>query len=266
MNPPSPKPQNEEDKNDSSYIDDIDKSTPEQRAAAAATTTTDPLQSDRKMNDTTMPPPRYVSSKSNSTAATSSVSAAAAAGKKVVAVNVRSRGPRFGLHDWKRLLLSANDLAQRKGQPLRRDIPRDEIRQHNKNHDGWIILRGKVYNIGPYLPYHPGGIDIFKHVLGKDGDSLFDKYHRWVNIDGLIGPLLIGTAAPPKMASLDNNMFTVIPPKERTLGNAPRVPIRQQSNGTTKNTCGGLLPSPAVDDNEEEEDLLLPPPPNPPSF
>ena len=30
-------------------------------------------------------------------------------------------------------------------------------------------------------------------VLGKDATALFDKYHRWVNIENLIGPLLLGT-------------------------------------------------------------------------
>ncbi len=87
----------------------------------------------------------------------------------------------FALHDWKRLLLSTNDLAQRKGQPLRR-IPMSEIKQHNTVHDGWIALHGKVYNIGPYLHYHPGGVEIFNSCLGGDASVLFDKYHRWVNI------------------------------------------------------------------------------------
>ncbi len=88
----------------------------------------------------------------------------------------------FGLHDWKRLLLSTSDLAQRKGRPLRL-IPPTEISKHDSIHDGWISLHGKVYNIGPYLHYHPGGVDIFKSCLGKDASVLFEKYHRWVNID-----------------------------------------------------------------------------------
>ena len=62
----------------------------------------------------------------------------------------------FALHDWKRLLLSSKDLAQRKGQPYRK-IKMSEIQLHDKVHDGWIALHGKVYNIGPYLHYHPGG-------------------------------------------------------------------------------------------------------------
>lgn len=190
---------------------------------------------DRRMNDSTMPPPpRYSKVKS----------------PRKPAVNPRHQ---FGLHDWKRLLSVSNDLAQRKGQPIRRDITPEEVRQHDKAHDGWIILRGRVYNIGPYLPYHPGGVNIVKNLLGKDGTTMFDRYHRWVNIDGLIGPLLLGfvTAAPPA-----SNPFSVVPTKETHLTNAPRLSAQTASGSSL------LADDPDVkDDDEEEVEKILPPPP-----
>lgn len=211
--------------------------------AAAAAVVTAAAGDHRHMNDTTMPPRvRFAANEK------SDDGGAETPKKKVfAAVNPRARGPRFGLHDWKRLLMASKDLAQLKGEQPRRDIPLDEIRKHNRNHDGWIILRGKVYNIGPYLPYHPGGIDIFKNVLGKDATSLFDKYHRWVNIDGLIGPLFIGTAASSKTGG----SFSLTGIEERPLVNsaAPRVPPAAAASST-------LLTSRDTD-NEEEEDLLF---------
>jgi cytochrome b involved in lipid metabolism len=189
---------------------------------------------DRHMNDSTMPPPRFTNVKVSTT--------------KKPAVNPKHR---FGLHDWKRLLAASSDLAQRKGQPIRRDITAEEVRQHSKNHDGWIILRGRVYNIGPYLSYHPGGVSIFKNLLGKDATSMFDRYHRWVNIDGLIGPLLLGFIdTPPKVGA---SPFSVVPPKEAQLTNAPRVSA-QAASGSSLLTGKG-------DDEEEEEEQILPPPP-----
>ena len=122
------------------------------------------------MNDTTLPKKRQQSSRSK-------------------AAPLR---PGFGLHDWLTLLRRAKDLSQRRGAPIRKSIPLSEIAQHNKPYDGWMILRGKVYNIAPYLPYHPGGQQIMEQCLGGDGTKLFDKYHSWVNIEGLIGPLLLG--------------------------------------------------------------------------
>jgi cytochrome b involved in lipid metabolism len=184
---------------------------------------------DRLMNDSTMPPPRYADATINKSA-------------KVPAVNPRHR---FGLHDWKKLLAVSTDLAQRKGQPIRRDMTVEEVRLHDKNHDGWIILRGRVYNIGPYLPYHPGGVSIFKNLLGKDATSMFDKYHRWVNIDGLIGPLLLGfLATPPKTT----NPFSVVPPKESHLANAPRVSAQAVSGSSL------LLADDDDDDMDEDQD------------
>jgi cytochrome b involved in lipid metabolism len=123
---------------------------------------------ERVMNDTTMPPPARSST-------------AAAAPKSVP----RRKVGRFGLADWTRLLASSNDLAQRKGQPLRK-IKWDEIRQHKSVHDGWMVVKGKVYFISPYLAYHPGGETILKGVLGKDATRLYEKYHSWVNEDGYV--------------------------------------------------------------------------------
>lgn len=105
--------------------------------------------------------------------------------------NIIKKG--FGLHDWMILLRSAKDIAQRNGSPLRNDISISEVQTHDKSYDAWIIISNKVYNITPYLPYHPGGENIMKSVLGKDATILFHKYHTWVNIDNLIGPLLLGT-------------------------------------------------------------------------
>ena len=90
----------------------------------------------------------------------------------------------FGLGDWTRLVKSSKDLAQRKGHDLRRSISKEEVAQHKYEYDAWIILHNRVYNIGPYLPYHPGGLSILKPYLGKDATAAFEKYHRWVNADG----------------------------------------------------------------------------------
>ena len=130
------------------------------------------------MNDTTMPPPQQGGDPKHPRRRAKSGSI------------VR---PGFGLHDWMTLLRRATNLSQRGGSPLRRDIPPSEVRLHDKAYDGWVTLRGKVYNVSPYLAYHPGGDEIMHSVLGKDGTVLFDKYHRWVNIENLIGPLLLGT-------------------------------------------------------------------------
>mmetsp|Transcript_179 Transcript_179/g.671 ORF Transcript_179/g.671 Transcript_179/m.671 type:complete len:184 (+) Transcript_179:65-616(+) len=88
--------------------------------------------------------------------------------------------PGFSLMDWMRLGSHAKDLAQRKGAPLRA-MSMAEVFEHRSEHDCWTVLNGKVYNLTPYLHYHPGGIPMLMSVAGKDCTTLFNKYHRWVN-------------------------------------------------------------------------------------
>ncbi|GMI55271.1 hypothetical protein ScalyP_jg4981 [Parmales sp. scaly parma] len=116
---------------------------------------------------------------------------------KKTAVNprsVRHKGVKvgFGLMDWNLLKSRSKDLAQRLGQPLR-TIPFSEVATHNTTYDCWCVLRGQVYNLTSYLSYHPGGVKIIVKCAGADCTEEFDKFHQWINIDGLIKPLLLGT-------------------------------------------------------------------------
>uniref|UniRef100_A0A7S2NR37 Cytochrome b5 heme-binding domain-containing protein n=1 Tax=Cyanoptyche gloeocystis TaxID=77922 RepID=A0A7S2NR37_9EUKA len=92
--------------------------------------------------------------------------------------------------DWMRVTQSNPDVAGNKGQI--RKISMDEVKQHNKAEDAWMVLKGKVYNVTPYLEYHPGGREILVKVAGKDVTSLFNKYHAWVNSEFLIGKCFLG--------------------------------------------------------------------------
>lgn len=55
----------------------------------------------------------------------------------------------------------------------------------------------QVYNIGPYLRFHPGGHEILLKAAGTDCTKLFDKYHAWVNADMLLEACLLGMLASP---------------------------------------------------------------------
>ncbi len=55
-----------------------------------------------------------------------------------------------------------------------------------------MVHNGNVYNITPFLHYHPGGVQILLQCAGRDCTVLFNKYHAWVNATGMIGNLYIG--------------------------------------------------------------------------
>ncbi|KAK9468885.1 cytochrome b5-like heme/steroid binding domain-containing protein [Lipomyces arxii] len=111
--------------------------------------------------------------------------ASAARARKKVALE-----PGFSQLDWATLRSSGKDLSGRTGPEMR--IGSSELKKHNTKEDAWTVLGGKVYNITPYLRYHPGGIPQLMRCVGRDGTKLFMDTHSWVNYDRMLGNCLVG--------------------------------------------------------------------------
>lgn len=107
----------------------------------------------------------------------------------------------------------------------------EEVKQHRSRDDAWLAVNGKVgaslqcrrcaaahhtsgpciaeraagclqvYNVTPYLRFHPGGVDYLMLGAGKDATALFNKYHRWVNVDMMMSSCLVGLLAPRRPAA-----------------------------------------------------------------
>lgn len=61
-----------------------------------------------------------------------------------------------------------------------------------KGKDAWMVLGGRVYNITPYIPFHPGGEPELLRGAGRDGTKLFGEIHPWVNYEGMLAACLVG--------------------------------------------------------------------------
>ncbi|KAI0839051.1 hypothetical protein F5Y06DRAFT_26631 [Hypoxylon sp. FL0890] len=97
--------------------------------------------------------------------------------------------------DWARL--SNNPTADLRnlgaGAPYLRVTPSMLKRQTGrKGKDAWTALGGRVYNITPYLPFHPGGEPELLRAAGRDGSKLFGEIHPWVNYETMLSSCLIG--------------------------------------------------------------------------
>jgi len=66
------------------------------------------------------------------------------------------------------------------------------LKEHKSPDDAWSAIGGKVYNITPYLKFHPGGEKELMRVAGRDGTKLFGLTHAWVNVDFMLDACLVG--------------------------------------------------------------------------
>jgi cytochrome b involved in lipid metabolism len=78
------------------------------------------------------------------------------------------------------------------------------LKQQNgrKGRDAWTSFQGKVYNISPYVPFHPGGKGELLRGAGKDCTKLFMETHPWVNVD-MLRECLVGIMITEEEAAKD---------------------------------------------------------------
>lgn len=65
-----------------------------------------------------------------------------------------------------------------------------------KGKPAWSSWQGKVYNITPYVDFHPGGGPEIMKAAGRDGEKLFMETHPWVNWENMLGACLVGVMVP----------------------------------------------------------------------
>ncbi|PON74243.1 Nitrate reductase NADH dependent [Parasponia andersonii] len=82
--------------------------------------------------------------------------------------------------DWLRLTQTHPDLADLKGQSNKRLISMKEVKDHRTEGSMWTVLKGRVYNISPYMRFHPGGVDMLKKAVGKDCTALFSILFSYI--------------------------------------------------------------------------------------
>lgn len=129
--------------------------------------------------------------------------------------------------DWIRLTKSGKDLTGLEGRLI--EVTEDELAKHNKKEDCWICIRGYVYNVTPYMEYHPGGEDELMKAAGTDGTDLFDQVHRWVNYESMLKECLVGRMAIKPIAAPKEISSTVSEDKKQLNGVLLEKKVRASS-------------------------------------
>ncbi|GMT30313.1 hypothetical protein PFISCL1PPCAC_21610 [Pristionchus fissidentatus] len=91
-------------------------------------------------------------------------------------------------------------------------VTAEELVKHNKQGDCWVLLFGQVYDVSPYLDYHPGGVPELMRAAGTDATALFNQYHSWVNYESMLKACVVGRfdgdtskLPPPGPSTLDDD-------------------------------------------------------------
>ena len=123
------------------------------------------------------------------TTTTSSSGNATGSGRTKVALQ-----PGHSLMDWIRYCAEAKDLAGTGGKLL--NVSEAELAKHNTKDDCWLAINGKVFNVTPYINYHPGGADKLMEGAGIDATEIFNDIHSWVNYESMLAKCLVGKYCP----------------------------------------------------------------------
>ncbi|KAG2417657.1 hypothetical protein HFD88_008876 [Aspergillus terreus] len=86
---------------------------------------------------------------------------------------------------------------------------RDQVAEHNKAGDSWMIISQEVYDVTGFESEHPGGGKILLKVAGKDATREFQKYHRDAILRRYKERLLIGVvdSKPPAKKGFLKKLF-----------------------------------------------------------
>ena len=80
------------------------------------------------------------------------------------------------------------------------------VAEHNRPDDGWIIVRGEVYNVTSFLTSHPGGPGVILPFLGRDATEPFEEtghsQHATMTLAKLRIGILDGGAADQSAAAV----------------------------------------------------------------
>ena len=68
-----------------------------------------------------------------------------------------------------------------------------KARNGRRGTDPWGVFGGRVYNMGPYVDFHPGGKgEIMRAAGNMEGERLFREVHPWVSWENMLGECCVG--------------------------------------------------------------------------
>lgn len=113
---------------------------------------------------------------------------------------------------------------------MSRLVSYQELKDHAKEDDLWLLIHGKVYNVTSFVSQHPGGKEPFLNAAGKDATPYYDKVHTMEKVQNVPADWIVGDIDPATLPkdgdgeAADQPQNTPPPPttgKEKKKGGAP---------------------------------------------
>ncbi|VDN99349.1 unnamed protein product [Rodentolepis nana] len=130
-----------------------------------------------------------------------------------------NRSPKVkGIGHWNTYVKSPSYLNLVPGDRL---ITADELADHNKNNDMWMAFRNgstvEVYDVTPFLEYHPGGQQILAEFAGTDATEPFRCAHAYISLN-MISRLkkgrLVSHSGPKPSQNFLTPRMNILPPSQ----------------------------------------------------
>jgi cytochrome b involved in lipid metabolism len=81
----------------------------------------------------------------------------------------------------------------------------EQVTEHNKQDDTWVIINNKVYDVSSFVEKHPGGPDKILNVAGQEVTEKFNNVSAHIknmdNIEKYLEGMEIGSLVIPSTSN-----------------------------------------------------------------
>jgi len=102
-------------------------------------------------------------------------------------------------------------------------ITLEELKEHSKKDDLYVLISGKVYAVSKFIDEHPGGDEVILAEAGKDATEAFEDVGHSDEAREILAGLLIG----------DYEIATVVPTTTASKSEGSAAPVAQTASSAS---------------------------------